>query len=157
MLRLLLLLFVIVLVQVSPVSAQGDPCDPKALLPTADPAYGEAMKLSTALNRHGVQVHCVLVSKEARMFEGQLGAAFFGTDIGDFDALFLTPSQSWDNLKVIEERETGGYSRYRFQGSPTYSGTWEGKPVYFVKHHNQFLHSLDQQAVSKLREALQAN
>ena len=157
MFRLLPLLFVLLVVQASPTSAQDDPCDPRALLPATDPAYAEAMKLSKTLNRHGIQVRCVLLSKEAQLFEGQLGAAFFRTDTGDFDALFLPSSQSWDKLKVLEQREPGGYNRYRFQGSPAYSGTWEGKSVYFVKHRNQFLHSLDQELVSKLREALQAH
>ena len=157
MLRLLPWLFVLVVVQVLPASAQDNPCDPKAWLPATDPAYAEAMKLSKTLNRHGIQIRCVLLSKEAQMFEGQLGAAFFRTDIGDFDALFLPPSQSWDKLKVIGQHETDGHAKYRFQGSPTYPGTWEGKSVYFVKHRNQFLHSLDRQVVSKLREALQRN
>lgn len=157
MLRLLPLLFVLAVVQVSPASAQDNPCDPKALLPPPDPAYAEAMKLSKTLDKHGIQIRCVLLSKEAQLFTRQLGAAFFRTDTGDFEALFLPPSQSWDKLSVIEEREPGGHAKYRFQGSPTYAGTWEGKSVYFVKHSNQFLHSLDQQLVSKLREALQQN
>jgi hypothetical protein len=155
MLRLLPLWFVLVAMQVSPGSAQDNARDPRASLPPTDPVYAEAMKLSRTLTRHEIQVRCVLLSKEAQMFEGQLGAAFFRTDIGDFDAQFLPSSQSWDKLKVIEQREPGGYTKYRFQGSPTYSGTWEGKSVYFVKHRNQFLHSLDQRVVTKLREALQ--
>jgi hypothetical protein len=134
--------------------AQNDPCDPRAALPATDPAYPEAMKLSKTLNRHGIQMRCVLLSKEAQVFDGQLGAAFFRTEIGDFEALFLPPTQSWDKLKVIEQHESGGYMRYRFQGSPAYPGTWEGKGVYFIKHRNQFLHSLDPQLVSKLREVL---
>lgn len=154
MLHLLPLFFVLVMVQLLPASAQNNPCDPRASLPATDPAYREAMKLSKTLNRRGIHVRCVLLSKEAEMFEGQLGAAFFRTDLGDFDVQFLPPSQSWDNLKVIEQRETGGYTKYHFEGSPAYSGTWEGKSVYFVKHRNQFLHSLDPQVVSKLREAL---
>ncbi len=155
--RLLPLFFVLVVMQVSPASAQDSPCDPKAWLPPTDPAHAEAMRLSKTLNRHDIQVRCVLLSKEAQMFEGQLGAAFFHTDMGDFDALFLSPSQSWDKLKVVEQRETGGCTTYRFQGSPAYSGTWAGKSVYFVKHRNQFLHSLDPKLVSKLREAFQQN
>jgi hypothetical protein len=137
--------------------AQNDPCDPKVFLPATDPAFAESMKLSKTLNRHGIQIRCVLLSKEAQLFDGQLGAAFFRTDIGDFEALFLPPAQSWDKLKVIEEHESGAYNRYRFQGSPKYPGTWAGKnSLYFVNHRNQFLHSLDPQVVSKLREALQA-
>ena len=155
MLCLLPLLFVVVMMQASSASAQNDPCDPKALLPAADPAHADAMKLSKTLSSHGIQVRCVLLSKEAQLFEGQLGAAFFRTDSGDFDALFLPPSQSWDKLKVIEQPVAGGHTQYRFQGSPTYAGTWEGKSVYFIKHRNQFLHSLDEQLASRLREALQ--
>ena len=157
MLRLLPFVFVFAIVA-SAASAQNDPCDPKAALPATDPAYSEAMKLSRKLNRHGVQVRCVLLSKEAQMFDGQRGAAFFRTEIGDFEALFLPLTQSWDKLKVIEQHESGGYNRYRFQGFPAYPGTWEGEnSVYFVKHRNQFLHSQDQQLISKLRESLQSN
>jgi len=140
---------------VSPAWAQNAPCDSRALLPATDPAYAEAMKLSRTLNRHGLHIRCVLLSKEAQLFDGQLGAAFFRTEIGDFEALFLPPTQSWDKLQVNEQHENGGYNRYRFQGSPAYAGTWEGRnSLYFVKHRNQFLHTLDPQVVSKLREAL---
>jgi hypothetical protein len=69
---------------------------------------------SRTLTRHDIQVRCVLLSKEAQMFEGRLGAAFFRTDIGDFDAQFLPSSQSWDKLKVIEQHELGGYTKHRF-------------------------------------------
>lgn len=157
MLGLLSVLLIFAVIQPLPSLAQNNPCDPRALLPATDPAYTEAMELAEALSRHSIHVRCVLLSKEAQMFEGQVGAAFFRTDTGDFEALFLRRSQSWDELKVVEEREAGGYSKYYFQGSPKYSGSWEGKPVYFVRHRNQFLHSLDRQMVSKLREALQAN
>jgi hypothetical protein len=128
--------------------AQNDACDPKVALPATDPAYAEAMKLSKTLDRHGIKIRCVLLSKEAQLFDGQLGAAFFRTEIGDFEALFLPPTQSWDKLKVIQQHESRGYNKYRFQGSPTYRGTWEGKnSVYFVKRRNEFLHSLDPQLV----------
>jgi hypothetical protein len=136
--------------------AQTNPCDPRTTLPATDPAYAEATKLSKALNMHGIRTRCVLLSKEAQLFDGQLGAAFFRTDIGDFEALFLPLTQSWDKLQVIEQHECGGYNRYHFQGSPSYAGTWEGKnSLYFVKQRNQFLHSLDPQVISKVREALQ--
>jgi hypothetical protein len=133
---------------------QPDPCDPRALLPPTDPAYVEAMDLARTLNTHGLPVRCVMLSKEAQMFDGQLGAAFFRTAMGDFDALFLPRSQNWDGLKVVEQRQPDGYTRYHFDGAPRYSGTWEGKSVYFVQHRNQLLHSLNQQLVAKLRGAL---
>ena len=156
MLRLLPLVFVLVLVQASLTVAQNDPCDPRALLPQTDPAYPDAMELAKTLTRHGISVRCVLLSKEAQMFEGQLGAAFFRSDIGDFEALFLPRPKTWDELEVVEQREHGGYTRYHFRGVPKYSGTWEGKSVYFVKHGNQLLHSLDEKMVAKLRKAFTA-
>jgi hypothetical protein len=140
-----------------PARAQNDPCDPRALLPTTDPAYADAVKLSETLNRNGIQVRCVLLSKESQMFDGQLGAAFFRTEIGDFEALFLAQGHTWDNLKILQIRDAAGYVKYQFRGSPAHPGAWEGKPVYFVKHGNEFLHSLDSQLVSKLRQALKEN
>ena len=156
MLRLLRFLLLLLVVQVSFSSAKDDPCDPRTLLPTTDPAYTEAMNLAEMLNRQGIQIRCVLLSKQAQMFEGQLGAALFRTGAGDFEVLFLPRSQSWDELKVVEQREPGGYAKYHFQGSPKYSGTWEGQPLYFFKHRNQFLHSFDQQVVTKLHDALRS-
>jgi hypothetical protein len=155
MLRLLPLLFVLVLVQVSPTSAQDDLCDPRTLLPLSDPAYADAMELAKTLTRHAISVRCVLLSKKAQMFEGQLGAAFFQSDIGNFEVLLLPRPKTWDQLEIVEQREHGGYTRYHFRGIPKYSGTWEGKPAYFVKHGNQLLHSLDQKTVAKLHQALQ--
>jgi hypothetical protein len=144
-----------VLVQASFTAAQNNPCDPRALLPHTDPAYADAMELAKTLTSHGISVRCVLLSKEAQMFEGQLGAAFFRSDIGNFEALFLPRSETWDELEVVEQREQGGHATYHFRGVPKYSGTWDGKPVYFVKHGNQLLHSLDEKMVARLREAIQ--
>jgi len=155
MLRLFPMLLIVVALQGSLSWAQNNPCDPRALLPPTDPAHTEAIHLAKTLSRHGIRVRCVLLSKQAQMFEGQLGAALFRTDAGDFEALFLPRLQSWDDLKIVQQHETGGYTKYHFEGSPKYFGTWEGRPVYFVKHRNQFLHSLDQQVVVKLRDALQ--
>ena len=152
--RLLPLSIAFIVIQASFASVQDDPCDPKALLPPADPAYAEAMKLSKTLTDHGIQVRCVSLSKEAQMFEGQIGAANFRNDIGSFEALFLPQSQTWDELKVVGLHYKNGYTRYHFEGVPKYSGTWEGKSVYFIKHRNQFLHTLNQQAAEKLSEVL---
>lgn len=93
MLRLLPLVFMFAIVA-SVAWTQNDLCDPKAALPATDPAHAEAMKLSKTLNRHGIQIRCVLLSKEAQLFDGQLGAALFRTEIGDFEALFLPPTQA---------------------------------------------------------------
>ena len=155
MLRLVPLGLVLVLMLASFTAAQNDLCDRGALLPRTDPAYADATELAKTLTRHGISIRCVLLSKEARMFEGQLGAAFFASDIGNFEALFLPRPKTWNELEIVEQREQGGYTRYHFRGAPKYSGTWEGKSVNFVKHWNQLLHSLDEKTVAKLREAFQ--
>lgn len=137
------------------ITSAQDACDPRTLLPLTDPAYSDAMELAATLNRHDISVRCVLRSKEAQMFEGQLGAAFFRSNMGNFEALFLPRPETWDELRVVEQRETGSYTRYYFQGAPRYAGTWEGRSVYFVRHENQLLHTLDQQMAAKLRDALE--
>lgn len=147
----------LLLMFVASLAAQNNPCDSRASLLPSDPAYAEAMKLSRTITEHHIEIRCVVLSKEAQLFDGQLGAAFFRTGAGDFEALFLPPTQSWNELKVIEKREVNGYTTYRFQGSPAYSGTWEGKPVYFVKQRNRLLHSPDEKLAGKLRAALQGN
>jgi hypothetical protein len=81
--RLFALLLVLAAMDVSFASAQDEPCPPKALVPATDAAYAEAMGLARTLNMKGITVHCVMLSKEARMFEGELGAAFFRSDIGN--------------------------------------------------------------------------
>jgi hypothetical protein len=150
--RLLPVVFVLFCASVvSATSPQNDPCNPSIALTMSDPAYKEATKVAETLRSHGISVRCVLSSKEAQMFEGELGAAFFKSDVGDFEALFLPGSKSWDALNVVEQRGTDGFTRYQFSGTPSYSGTWVGKPVYFFKHGNVFFHSLNSQTISRVR------
>jgi hypothetical protein len=124
--------------------AEQIPCGfPHTLLPSANPAYADAMELARTLRSRGFVVKCVLLSKEERMFEGQEGAANFQTDVGVFEALFLPKPENFNTLEIVEQEETGGFI-YSFRGSPrSLIEHWEGRRVYFVKHGSQLLHALD--------------
>jgi hypothetical protein len=138
--------------------AEQTPCgDPHStLLPSANPAYADAMELARTLRSRGFVVKCILLSKEEHMFEGQEGAANFQTDVGAFEALFLPKPETFNTLEIVEQEETGTFI-YSFRGSPrSLTGHWEGRRVYFVKHRGQYLHTLDKQAAVKLEEAFQA-
>jgi hypothetical protein len=138
--------------------AEQIPCSNphSTLLPSANPAYADAMELARTLRSRGFVVKCVLLSKEEHMFEAQKGAANFQTDVGVFEALFLPKSENFNTLEIVEQEETGGFI-YSFRGSPrSLTEHWEGRRVYFVKHGSQFLHTLDMQVAAKLEEAFQS-
>ena len=61
------------------------------------------------------------------LFEGQVGAAFFRTDAGEYG--------------------------YYFQGSTRL----QGRRTYFVKHDNRQLNSLEKQIMTKLNVAFQSD
>ena len=128
---------------------------PDTRMPPTHPVYAEAMELAQTLNRRGVEVQCIQLSKMERMFEDQAGGALFRTDAGDFEALFLPRSESWDSLTIVELSEKKGYE-YDFEGTPKSTSHWEGRREYFLKHGNQLLISLEKQTVTKLNAALQS-
>jgi len=139
--------------------AEQTPCgDPHStFLPSANPAYADAIELARTLRSRGFVVKCVLLSKEERMFEGQEGAANYQTDAGVFEALFLPKEANFNALEIIEQAETGGYL-YSFRGRPrSLAGGFEGvRPTYFVKHGSQLLHTLDKALAVKLEQAFQS-
>lgn len=132
--------------------AQQSDCPILILLPSDNVAYGDAMELAQTLRKNGLVVKCVALSKEDRMFEGQVGAANYRTDLGDFDALFLPKLENFNSLKIMEQKETAGGYQYSFRGKPhSLTEHWEGtRPSYFVKHANQLLHSPNKPLAAKL-------
>jgi len=129
-------------------------CDSRTVLRESNPAYSDAMALKEELNRLQIRVQCVSTSKMAGMFDGQPGAAVFRTDAGDFEALFLANSETWDGLKIVENHELSGLYEYRFEGTPRYSGTWGGRRQYFVRNGNRLLVTSDRLRANTLRDAL---
>src|SRR5215470_931856 len=99
-------------------SAQPQRCssqDLRAVLRTSDAAYPETVALTKDLENRGFVVRCVLQSKFANFFEGQLGAALYRTDHGDFEALFLTRPRTFASIRLVERAEGGRYV-YRLEG-----------------------------------------
>jgi hypothetical protein len=126
-----------------PLSAQARDCSPtdlSAVLQPNEKAYGPALELSQDLQRGGVVVRCVLRSHFASLFEGLVGAALYRTDRGDFEALFLAPPETFDQL-VINERKGGALWVYSFEGEPKPwpSNRMEGRRMQFVKHAHRLL------------------
>jgi hypothetical protein len=133
-------------------------CTPREIpsqLTPADPAYVDANKLEDTLNDIGVTVRCLLRSKKERFFKGQEGAAFYRTDAGSFEVLFMAKRKTFARLKVAERRENGAYVD-SFRGlSRAAFDVDSSAPIYFVKRENSLLWVLgDQPLAANLRTKL---
>jgi hypothetical protein len=122
--------------------AERSPCGPKELqaaLPSDYPSYRAAVSLSKTLSSHGIEVKCILRSTMENTFDGQEGAAVYRTDHGSFEVCFLPKNDTFQRLKVTEQRKGGERYLYRFKGPPQ---PWPANlidsafPIYFVKDHN---------------------
>jgi len=145
-----LLLGIVCVVSSSAFSAQMTRCgslELKSALRPANSAYADATELTRVLQAHGVVVECVLNSKSWSRFEGQKGAAFFRTDQGDFDALFLSKPQTWDALEITQTEKDGRHLT-SFQGWPSGSPINGSRPSYFVKHANVLCSTGDDEQLS---------
>jgi hypothetical protein len=132
-------------------SAQSSGCnahDSRAQLLSTDPVYIDATDLARTLNDRGLEVRCILASKEQHIFEGQKGAAFYRTDDGSFDVLFLPKTESFAPLQIVERREDGRYL-YSFRGTPR-SLTRMDTPMhnYFIKRENLLFHVWGQEQLA---------
>jgi len=131
------------------------PADWPRLQPS-DPGYSQAVALVRLLADGGLRVMCFAPSTMNDMFAGQEGAVLYRTGRGDFEALFLPPSQSFDALRIVERREGGRYL-YSFTGQPK---PWPANlidasyPVYFFKHLNRLLVTNDKDLVGQLETVL---
>ncbi len=131
-------------------------CDARELLSPLkpiDPIYSEAMNLAKVLRGHGLIVKCVLPSKRINVFEGQVGAALYRTNRGDFEALFLKKPATFASVKPTEAQENGFYL-YSFEGSPATSGWYSSRREYFVKHRSQMLVTREEQLAVYLDKEL---
>ena len=142
------------------VRSQGMDCEqlkPFALVQGVDRSYAPAQALAQQLRRHGFDVNCLVRSHSEDMFDGQAGAAMFYTDQGNFDALFMPPSETFDKLVIVERREGTGYG-YSFEGQPK---PWPANRIetaqrmYFVNDGHVLLRIWgDEKLAERLRGAL---
>jgi hypothetical protein len=126
-----------------------------SLQPT-DPAYPYAADLLRALNEGGIAVLCVAPSVMTGMFEAEEGAALYKTNHGDFEALFLPPSNTFDRLRIAERREEGRYL-YSFDGEPkpmSASPFDATQPLYFARNANRLIVAYSSALVSEIRDIL---
>jgi len=131
------------------------PADWPRLRPS-DSGYFHAVALARLLADGGPRVMCLAPSTMNDMFAGQEGAVLYRTDRGDFEALFLPPSQSFDALRIVERREGSRYL-YSFTGQPK---PWPANlidasyPLYFFKHSNRLLVTSDKDLIGQLETVL---
>ncbi len=131
-------------------------CDARELLnllKPSDPIYLEAMDLAQVLRGDGLIVKCVLPSKMANVFEGQVGAALYRTDRGDFEALFLKKPATFASVKFTEAQKNGHYV-YSFEGKPATTGWTSSRREYFVKQRNLMLVTREEELAVYLDKAL---
>jgi hypothetical protein len=100
------------------------------------PAYDDAMSLAHTLSNHGILVECIRGSKMEQFFEGQKGAAWFKTNQGIFEVLFLPSPETFAGLEIIDRGRNGRHI-YSFRGTPRISRVMDSsEPNYFIKHEN---------------------
>jgi hypothetical protein len=120
-----------------------------------DPAYTNAMELAETLRYRGVTVKCVLQSKMVGFFDGQMGAALYRTDRGDFEALFLQKPAAFA-IRTVERQENGRYL-FTFGGSPPQISSHpldSNRPWYFAQHVNVFLMTDEKKLAIDLQKVL---
>lgn len=102
----------------------------------SNPTYGYARELERSLDDLGITVRCVCASKMTGIFRGQAGAAWYRTDDGAFDVLFLPKGRTFAGVRIVRRREADGYLT-TFAGKP-YSAIRmnSSKPMFFVKRGN---------------------
>ncbi len=87
------------------------------------------------------------------MFHGQVGAAYFHTDYGVFEALFLPKGQVF-RVEMIEKPESGHYI-YTFRGSPSGRSVYRSKPMARVQKDNVLVMIYgDRPLAARLEQAL---
>jgi len=144
------------------VSAQSsyDPCrDPRLQQAWDDPinlVRADAAEVTKLLERHGFVVECVRRSKSENLFKGQKGAAWYKTDHGIFEVLFLPKTETFDALEVIEQPQGSGRYLYSFRGKPQMPTMDSWKRSSFVKRGSKlFMVYGNDQLAAAIEKALQ--
>ena len=111
-----------------------------------NPVYANAMELEHTLKGRGIIVDCVRASKMEDFFEGQKGAAWYKTDQGVFEVLFLPKSKTFAALEIVAQAQDDGRFIYSFRGQPFLAKAHDAakpidssKPISFVKYENLLL------------------
>jgi PEGA domain len=122
----------------------------------ADRAYGYARELERLLDERGIMVRCMCASKLTEIFQGQAGAAWYRTDEGAFDVLFLRKGRTFAGVKIVQRRLGGAY-RTSFAGRPQSAVRFDGSaPTYYIKRANVLISvGTDEKLAALLESKLQ--
>ena len=144
----------------SAVAQSNDPCSNEESRRAweGDPVHDDAMELARTLENHGFVVECVRSSKQAQIFDGQKGAAWYKTNRGVFEVLFLPKGQTFDELTVVTESKEGDSIMYSFRGKPQIPTTMEAKSrIAFIKHENVMFEVFGNDSLAKSLEEVFQN
>jgi hypothetical protein len=117
----------------------NDPCTDLTLERnwTGSPVYVEAEQVARMLRSGGIEVQCIRRSKEERLFDGQLGAAWFKTNQGAFEVWFLPKMESFNRLQIKEHAEENGRYVYTMGGAPNIKTTIDSsRRIEFIRQGN---------------------
>jgi hypothetical protein len=115
------------------------------------------MDLARLLTGRGIRVDCICASKGQRFFDGQKGAAYFHTESGIFDSLYL-PKGKVFRIDVVE-KDVNGCKVYSFRGSPVghpINSCGRARPIVFIQHKNVLLLVDGGSGAGQLRKALKS-
>jgi hypothetical protein len=91
----------------------------------------------------GIHVGSTLASRMQRIFAGQIGAAYDRTDAGDFEVLFLPPSDSFGGLRILERQKENRHLD-SFRGAPRSKvHINSSRRAYFIKNRNALFYVRD--------------
>ncbi len=122
-----------------------------SLMQPSDVAYVSAREFAEILRESGIDVHSIHRSKLEGLFSHSDKAAFFRTDRGIVEVIFLSGSESADAIRVNTRRMKERYLN-SFRGHETMNTP---RPYYFVQRGDKFIVTRSQQLASEIELALE--
>ena len=137
-------------------TSQRNPSRDSSLMKPGHPAYEDAMEFACWLNEKGIKFLSLHKSKLESLFPGIYKAAFFRTEKGVVEVIFLPDPRGAESVKVKEQRTEGRYL-YSFSGYPNVElvgGFDSSQPMYFLMHRNWFIVPDREELYQALKRAL---
>ncbi|HUE83679.1 MAG TPA: hypothetical protein VMM84_16380 [Pyrinomonadaceae bacterium] len=113
----------------------------------SDAAYVEAREFAEILRDRGIDVHSIHRSKLEGLFGHSDRAAFFRTDRGIVEVIFLSGFEGADAVRVNKRRMKERYLN-SFRGHET-------QPFYFVNRRDKFIVTRSNQLANEIELAFE--
>lgn len=119
------------------------------LLQPSDAAYVEAREFAEILRDRGINVHSIQRSKLEGLFSHSDRAAFFRTDRGIVEVIFLSGLSGFESADAVRVNRRRMKERYlnSFRGHET-------QPFYFVNRRDKFIVTRSHQLANEIELAL---